>query len=298
MRAVVVINPVAGPGRRSVPACASLARSVLGARGYDVTLRVTTAPADAASFARDAVADGVDLVVAWGGDGTVNGVGAALAGTSVPLGIVPAGSGNGLARDLGLPRGAEAALEVAASGRGRRIDAGDVGGSLFFNVAGVGLDARIAARLAQAGARRGLAGYVAATLSELRRYEASTYTIDLAAPAGGAVERIERRALFIAFANSRQYGNGAQIAPQARLDDGALDVVVVEPRRPLQLLAQVPSFFRGTLRDGAGIVMRQAESFCVTADRPIAFHVDGEPRSGGATLEVRTCPAALCIRVR
>ncbi|HEX8030915.1 MAG TPA: diacylglycerol kinase family protein, partial [Vicinamibacterales bacterium] len=178
MRALVVINPIAGPGRtRPMSACVDLATRVLTAHHYDTEVRVTSGPTDAYRFASQAALDRVDLVAAWGGDGTINGAASAVAGTGIPLAIIPGGSGNGLARDLRIPFDAAAALTVAATGGVRSIDAGDLHGSLFFNVAGIGFDARIADRLARPGARRGLLGYVIATVGELRAYEPGMYSI-------------------------------------------------------------------------------------------------------------------------
>lgn len=296
MRATVVINPIAGPGRsRTLDACAALARESLGRAGFEVDVCITTAPDDAQRFATAAVAAGHQVVAAWGGDGTVNGVGAALAGTAVAMAIIPGGSGNGLARDLGVPLDAASALEVAGRGANRRIDAGELDGSLFFNVAGIGLDASIADRMAAPGARRGLLGYVIATLSELPRYRAREYAI--AFPAGEA-EPINSPALFVALANSRQYGNGAQIAPHALLDDGKLDIVVVRPLSLAGVVARVPAFFRGTLTADNKVLMRTAAAAAISSDREIGFHVDGEPRRGGQTIVLRTRPGVLSVRVK
>jgi diacylglycerol kinase (ATP) len=303
MRAVVIVNPIAGPGRRkTLDQCAALARSVLATHGYTAHVVVTESPTDASRFARDAIQFGANLVVAWGGDGTINGAGSALAGTSLPLGIVPGGSGNGLARDLGLPREPARALAIAATGRERAIDAGELHGSLFFNIAGIGLDAEIAAHLAQPGARRGLAGYVMATARELRTYEPEVYAIridgdDPRMTALSDDTTIEKRALLVALANSRQYGNGAQIAPRAELDDGAIDVVVVEARRFWAFVSRLPAFFRGTLEEAPDLLMRRATRLSISARRPIRFHVDGEPRSGPETLLLRVHPRALRVRV-
>jgi YegS/Rv2252/BmrU family lipid kinase len=299
MRCLVIINPIAGPGRRgSTEACAELARSILGSR-YAVEARVTDGPRDAHGFASAALSAGVDLVVAWGGDGTVNGAASALAGTDVPLAIVPAGSGNGLARDLSIPLEPRGALGVALTTGERSIDAGVLDGSMFFNVAGIGLDARIAQRLASAGHRRGLPGYVQATMAELRRPTADRYSIrDLRDPSGqsSGVDIGEQPVLFVALANSRQYGNGAQIAPSARLDDGAIEIVVVQEQPLWRILRQVPSFFRGTLREGPGLLMRRAASATILGVHPIRFHVDGEPRSGPNHLVLGTRPGALKVK--
>ena len=176
MKATVIVNPIAGPGRTAtIGACVDLVKSVLASHQCDADVRITTGPNDANRFATEAVAEKVDLVAAWGGDGTVNGAAAGVSGTGIPLAIVPGGSGNGLARDLSIPFDAVQALTIAATGRVRAIDAGDLHGSLFFNVAGIGLDARIAGRLATKGHRRGLMGYVLATVSVFRSYESCAY---------------------------------------------------------------------------------------------------------------------------
>jgi len=299
-RATVIINPIAGPGRsRTIDSCATLARSVLRARGFDADVRVTGGPDDAHRFAAEALRDGTDLVIAWGGDGTVNGAGAALAGSRTPLGIIGGGSGNGLARELGLPLDPAAALEVAATGATRAIDAGELNGSLFFNVAGIGLDACIAGRLAAANARRGLLGYVLATLAEMPAYKPSEYSVVMSdLDAADRWAPLRTHALFIAIANSRQYGQGAQIAPLASLDDGVMDIVVVKPQSLFRIASRLPAFFRGTLREDDTVLMRTASNVDITSTTPIRFHVDGEPREAATTLALRTRPRDLLIRVR
>jgi diacylglycerol kinase family enzyme len=178
-----------------------------------------------------------------------------------------------------------------ATGRERLIDAGRLDEALFFNVAGIGLDAEIARRLAAPHARRGLGGYVQATFAELPGYRARTYAIDV----GGTCT--ERRALFIAVANSRQYGNGAQIAPAALLDDGKLDLVVIDDQPAWRVLAQVPAFFHGTLGPRPGLSMEQVAGAVIRADGPIGFHVDGEPHAVERTVRVGIHPSALRVVV-
>jgi diacylglycerol kinase (ATP) len=301
MKALVVINPIAGPGRRkTIGACVDLAQTVFATHQFETDIRITSGPSDAYRFGCEGVQGGADVVVVWGGDGTVNGCASAVAGTGIPLAIIPGGSGNGLARDLLLPFNATQAFQVAAAGRVRQIDAGDLHGSLFFNVAGVGFDARIADRLAAPGARRGLLGYIQATIGELGSYEPGRYSIHNAFDVEGTAltpDIIDRPALFIALANSRQYGNGAQIAPQALLDDGMIEIVVVEPQSGFSIMRQVPSFFRGTLREGPGVLMRSAASMEIACSHPIRFHVDGEPREGPSSIQLRTRRHALSVKV-
>jgi diacylglycerol kinase (ATP) len=300
-RALVVINPIAGPGRtRTLGACVDVARSVLSAHNFEPDVRVTSGPEDAYRFSSEAAAANVDLVIAWGGDGTINGAACGVAGTGIPLAIIPGGSGNGLARDLVIPFNPTAALTVAARGATRTIDGGELHGSLFFNVAGVGFDARIADRLAQPGARRGLIGYIFATVGEMRGYEPGRYSIDEVYDVDGrslVADITDRPALFIAVANSRQYGNGAQIAPRALLDDGMMEIVVVEPQSGFSIMRQVPAFFRGTLKEGPGLVMRSAAAMEISCAHPIHFHVDGEPRKGPNRIALRTRRGILSIKV-
>jgi diacylglycerol kinase family enzyme len=202
------VNPAAGPRRVRV-AQRELARAerALAARGAEGTVRLTEGPGHAQELARAAVAARATLVCAWGGDGTVNEVARAVAGTGTALGIVPAGSGNGLARELGLPWDPVAALGVALGRRERVIDVGDVEGRLFVNLAGIGLDAHVAERFnARHRGRRGLWPYLAIGTREIFRYRARTYTLRV----GGETWREE--ALAIVCANARQYGRAPTTA--------------------------------------------------------------------------------------
>ena len=292
-RAVVVINPLSGRGRHhhQIDAHAQLACDILAQHNFEATVRPTTKAGDAHAFASEAAESGCGLVIAWGGDGTINETARALAHTAVPLGIVPAGSGNGLASDLGIPFDPRAALALAAAGPTMAIDAGQVNDCLFFNIAGVGIDAVIAARFAERGLRqRGFAAYLQLSSAELMRFRCQTYTLTLdGTPA-------EHRAMLVAIANGRQYGNRLLIAPGARLDDGLLEVVVVEQLSLLSIAWRLPSLFRGTLQPGRGVTMRAAKTIRIGSSAPIPFHVDGEPRVGGHELLIQTHPRALLVK--
>jgi len=253
---------------------------------------LTEAPGHAFALAQAAAAGRAALVCAWGGDGTVNEVARALVGTGTALGVVPAGSGNGLARELGLPWDPVQALGVALGRRERVIDVGDADGRLFVNVAGIGLDAEVAARFnARPGARRGLWPYVWMGAHELLRYRAREYTIRV----GGETWREE--ALVILCANGRQYGGGAVVAPTARLDDAQLDLVVVAPRAPLLALRDSLHLFRGTLDRAPGVRTARAPTIEVAGREPLLFHVDGEAVAGGPTIAIHIRPAVLRVRV-
>jgi YegS/Rv2252/BmrU family lipid kinase len=293
-RVAVIINPISGTGGRLNAARdrAELAASFMASQGVDGQVCITERPGHARELAMAALTQGVTSVVAWGGDGTVNEVGASLTFRDATLGVIPSGSGNGLARELRIPFEPKAALDVALNGREVRIDAGELDGRLFFNVAGIGLDARVAHRFAANGLqRRGLRRYAAITAHELFTYEPDCHTI----VTDGRMQRV--RTLLIAIANARQYGNGALIAPAARLDDGRLDVVVVSARPAWQALLQLPQVFMGRIGSVRGVTISTAVDIHVTSGHPVIYHVDGEPYVGAAAVAARPWPAALRVAV-
>jgi YegS/Rv2252/BmrU family lipid kinase len=293
-RVAVIINPISGTGDR--PAVAhqrrQLAEDVLRARQVDGCVRLTEYAGHAPRLVEAAVAEGVSLIVAWGGDGTINEVASALTFTDITLGIIPSGSGNGLARELRIPFDPASAFAVAFDGRDIVIDAGELDGHLFFNIAGLGLDARVAHEFATNGlVRRGFRRYVTIAVRELFAFTPDEHTILI----DGRV--IRTTALLIALANGRQYGNGARIAPHARIDDGRLDVVIVEHRSPVSALLQAPMLFAGRVAALPGVTMTTATDVEITSARSVVYHVDGEPFVGGASLKARAVPRALRVRV-
>jgi len=295
VKVAVIINPIAGAarGRRSPATDVERAWRLLKTHGADGDISLTERPGHATEVARDRVAGGCALIVAWGGDGTVNEVASALVNQDAALGIVPGGSGNGLARELGVPRDPEAALRLALTGRERTIDAGEIGGRLFFNLAGLGFDAVVARRFNEGG-RRGVARYAALTLRELWRYEGARYTVTC----DGERPPLEHRALMLVLANSRQYGAGALIAPDARVDDGRLDLVVIDTRHPVASLWNLPRLFTGSLGGVRGVLMRPVRHVAISSSAPIPLHVDGEHVTAGASLSARVLERVLRVRTR
>jgi YegS/Rv2252/BmrU family lipid kinase len=295
MKICLVINPVAGPAwrRRSAARMESWARGVVERHAAEASVAFTEGPGHGRVLAGQAVDAGADVVVAWGGDGTINEVASALVYSRGTLGIVPVGSGNGLARELGIPRGPDDALAVALSGATRVIDAGELNGRLFFNAAGVGFDAHVAEVFAScSGHRRGFTSYAAATIRELFRYQPSVYTIEAdGKPVGNT------RALLISVANTRQWGNGARIAPHAVMDDERLDLVAITARPPVLILAQIWRLFMGSIDTLSHVETRQIRSATIAAQPPAAAHVDGEPLGRPGRIEVRVRAGALRVRV-
>jgi YegS/Rv2252/BmrU family lipid kinase len=291
---VAIVNPLSGAGATPgvAEARVALVASRLAAAKLSGTVRLTERPFHAGEIARDAVASGARMVVAWGGDGTINEVGTALAGTGVALGIIPAGSGNGFASELGIPRVPDAAIDVALHGRARPIDAGEMAGRLFFNIAGIGFDAVIAEAFnARALGRRGMGPYVQIGLREAFRYQACAYRVRL------DDETFDSTALLIAFANGRQYGNNILLAPGAVMDDGRLEAMVIEDRHPLSRLWSGRHLAMGTADKAARIIARSIQSALIECDGEMLYHVDGEIGRARGSISVRVRPGLLMVKV-
>ena len=283
----VVINPVSGHRRREGAARGALAQRLLTSRGLDGTVELTTQAGDGRRLAAACVARGCDRVVAWGGDGTVNEVASALIGTRASLGIVPSGSGDGLARGLGLPRDDEAALAIALDRPERPIDVGRLGGRPFLNIGGVGFDARIAQTF-NARARRGGLGYMTGALSMVWSYSARTYRVRI------GDQELASEQFLIAFANGRQYGNGIVIAPDANLDDGWLDAVVVAGGSPLRQFWRARRLAWRPQHPAEGIVRARVQQATISAE-VLECHVDGETFEANGSVDVSIEPGALRI---
>jgi diacylglycerol kinase family enzyme len=215
-----------------------------------------------------------------------------LVHSDVPFAIVPAGSGNGLAREIRVPRDPARALERAVDAPARIIDAGRIGGRVFVNVAGLGVDARVAARFnAQRATGRGLITYALATITELRRGDPVRGTFR-----GDGGEPLVLEAAVVAIANSGQYGNGARIAPGAALDDGLLDVVVVGAAGLASTLWRARRLYTGTVLRDPTVVHRRIARATITCSAPILFHVDGDAVQGGVALDVDVLAGALLVK--
>jgi YegS/Rv2252/BmrU family lipid kinase len=289
---VIIINPISGGVRPALArARTDLARSIVDGDGEPARVFVTEGIGHARELANTAVSAGARRVLAWGGDGTINEVASALAFGEVPLGIIPAGSGNGLARELGVSRRPERAIAEALAAEPRLMDLGEVDGHLFANLAGIGFDAHIASRFA-ASRRRGFLGYVGITARALRSYSPLRYRIS------GGGEHQEVTAVLVTIANSAQFGNGALIAPGARVDDGELDLVVFEEQSRFKTLCAMPRLFNGTVASVPGCGITRIREVTIEADEPLTYHVDGEPVEGGTTLHARVHPGALRVAIK
>jgi YegS/Rv2252/BmrU family lipid kinase len=292
-RVVAVINPKSGAGLDPQAAVTrtTLVREALSRQRVTGSIHVTERGGHARELAAAAVANRAELVIVWGGDGTVNEVGSALVGTSTALGLVPAGSGNGLAASLGVPRDPVAALDRLLSVPSRAVDVGFLGDRPFFNIAGIGLDAHIAElfNLRERG-RRGKWPYVLIGVREGCRYKAQEYEVEL----DGESRRVS--ALLIAFANGREYGMGACISPSAQLDDGLLEATIVEDRSVLTRFVDARHLAMRSIGRASRVLVRQVQSASVATAGRLQYHLDGEPGSATGRVTVRIDPGALLVR--
>jgi diacylglycerol kinase (ATP) len=293
MSIVAIINPISGAGADAAAGARRIAlvRHELERRGLRAAIHVTERAGHARDLAAASAAAGAELVIAWGGDGTINEVGAGVLHSETAVGLVRAGSGNGLAGALGVPRDPRAALAAALDGPTRVIDAGTMAGRPFFNIAGVGFDARVAKHFnLRAAGRRGGWPYVVLGVREGWRYGAVDYRLHL----DGTPCSV--RALLIAFANGREYGLGARIAPGAELDDGLLDATIVEERSRLARFWHARHLVTNTAHLAPRVRTVRVTCASIDADGPMEFHVDGEPGLVEGRIEVRILPGALKVR--
>ena len=277
MKALFVVNRRSGARRR--PDAAAIIREHCG---FEYEIGECERKEDLDGIIGTALQKGAEAVFAVGGDGTVHEVAKRLIGTTIALGIIPAGSGNGLARHLGISMNLREAL--GAAHRTATIDTATVNGMPFIGTMGVGFDAWIADAFASSGVR-GLATYIRVGLAGFLHYRPEQYQIDING------ETLERKALLIAIANASQYGNNARIAPIASLQDGLLDLVVVERVS----LTAVPRLFGGTLHRASGITMRRGSNIEIRRPSPGPAHVDGEPVTLPEKLTIEIVPQSLRV---
>lgn len=291
MKVRAIVNPRAG-----VSPEAALRATEKGRPSWtDYEVETTREAGHATELARSAVEKDADLVIAVGGDGTVNEVARALMGSTAALGVVPVGSGNGLARALRLPLKPARALAAIETGVRRRIDVGRLNGGLFLNVAGTGFDAAVGAafqKAGRAGKRRGFLGYLKLSLTEVLGYRSQALVIE----ANG--EAIELRPFLVTFANGPQYGSGAVINPGAKLDDGTLEIVSFDDVRSLlDLVAAAPRLFLGGIHKTPRYRRLSTSRATVRAGAPLVIHRDGDPADAAERIEVELVPGALEIVV-
>jgi len=287
-----ILNPAAG--RKKDPSFfAELIDQFCHENKLDYILRETERPGQGRILAGEALKQGVQCVVAVGGDGTINEIAGALLHTQVPLGIIPKGSANGFAREFGIPLNPRKACEILLRSLDLAIDAGRINEEYFFSVAGLGFDARVgyAYNRAQKGGRRGRLPYFTAGIREFFSYEPGTMNL--------IIDGKERRLapFLIAIANSKQYGIGAKIAPRAVVNDGFFTLSIVHQAPWYEYLWHLSKVFTGNIDRAPFLETALAKEVKITSEKEVPYHVDGEIRVARGSLLAKIEPRALMLKV-
>ena len=233
---------------------------------------------------------GFDVVVAVGGDGTVNLVARALINTKAALAIIPSGSGNGLARYLGIPLEINKAIKALVSGKTITIDTCEVNDMKFISTCGVGFDAYVSARFAHS-VNRGFWSYARIIFQNFWKYKFEEYELLVNKTS------ISRKAFLITFANSNQFGNNAVIAPHADIQDGIMDIIIVKPFPFYKLFSMGIKLFNKTIHHSKYVETLQVQSVTLTRAKPGAVQYDGEPINMEEVLDVRIVPESLKVLI-
>ena len=285
MPLVVLVNPASGGGRtiRALPAV----EEELDKRRIVFRVERTRSGAHAVEEALRA-ADADEVPVVMSGDGLIGLVGGVLAGTGAPIGILPGGRGNDLARVLGIPSDPKGAVEVLAAGQTRQIDVGEANRQRFLGIASVGIDSDANRIANQTRLIKGNLVYALAAIRALTAWKPARFTVKV------GEQRLRFTGYSVAAANSKAFGGGMLLAPDARLDDGEFDIVMVGEMGKLRALSNLPKVFKGTHVNNEEVKIFRAPRLELSASRPFAVYADGEHLTDlPATL--RVLPQALRV---
>jgi diacylglycerol kinase (ATP) len=284
--ALFIVNKYSGGGYRPdvegriIEACTK--------SNVEGTIEFTQGRGHAIELAQNAVKQRTDFVFAVGGDGTVNEVAQGLLGSKVALGILPKGSGNGLARHLGIPMSFRKSLRILQNHREQMMDTILINGKLSVNVSGIGFDGHIASLFANKQ-KRGLAGYAKLVVREFLTFKSFEAEVNVNG------KTIQTDSFSIALANSSQFGNNAKVAPLASVFDRLIDVCFIKRVPTAQLVGFVGKMFTGNLAQSRFVEMVKTERLSIRLDQSMAFHIDGEAMPSSGSFEVAIQPASLRI---
>ncbi|MBW3544129.1 MAG: YegS/Rv2252/BmrU family lipid kinase [Bacteroidetes bacterium] len=282
------MNPMSGTRKKErVPA---MAEQYLDSSRYTHTFALTERPLHATELARAAAEAGAAAVVAVGGDGTVNEVAAGIMHSQTALGIIPFGSGNGLARHLGIPVDTKAALLQLNELHSMIIDGALANGRPFFCTAGMGFDAHIG-KLFAGRKQRGFGSYVRLSLQELYHYSPQTYTIEIDG------RQLKRQCFVVTLANAGQYGNNAYISPEADIQDGLMDLCLMRPFPALLAFPMGLKLFQRTLHQSEYVEILRGKHIKIISTKGDCMHLDGEFMDADGVLEVKVLPKCLKVLV-
>ncbi len=283
---LAVINPISGTSNKEfMPE--TIARCIDPDK-FDVVVRFTQHASHATLLTEEAIKEGFYGVIAVGGDGTINEVAAALRDSSTALGIIPCGSGNGLARHLGIPMNVEKALEIINLDNIEALDYCTANDRPFFCTCGVGFDAHVSQKFAEAR-KRGPLSYIQKTLVEYLKYRCKTYSIEM------NDRVVTEKAFVIACGNASQYGNNAFITPRASMHDGLIDVTVIHPFTPLDTAVLGVLLFTRHIDQDTNINTFRTSELTIHRPKPDVMHIDGEPIMMDADIHIKCHKAGIKI---
>lgn len=286
-KALFIINPVSGgKNKDGVPA---LINKHVDNTLIDHEVVFSTLETPITQISQQA-AKSFDIIVAVGGDGTVNETASAIAGTNKILGIIPFGSGNGLARFLQIPMDTVKAIQNINNARVESIDSGKLNDQWFFNMAGMGFDAHISEVFSH-GKTRGFGQYFKSSVQEISTYKAQSYHIEIDG------KPYDREAFMLSFANSSQYGNNAHVSPNASLHDGLIDVCIIKPFPVYRLPEMGLRMLTKTSESSKFVEIIRGKHVKVKRGGSDAVHLDGEPQIMGAEAEILIIPNSLKVIV-
>jgi YegS/Rv2252/BmrU family lipid kinase len=257
----------------------------------EILIKYTRKSGHGHKIARKYAAQNISFCIAVGGDGTVNEVASALVNTNTALGIIPAGSGNGLANHLGIPHSVNKALAVIARQKICTIDAGKINKNYFFCTCGVGFDARVGHEFSAIG-KRGLVGYVNSVFRQFFRYRPKKYIIKIDG------REFKTRAFLITVANAGQYGNNVYISPEARIDDGLLDICIMKPFPKPAIFPLGLKLIRRKIDRSPYLELIRGKKISLTGKKRKQYvHYDGEPAIIKGKIKIRIKPGTLKVIV-
>lgn len=281
-----IINPLSGvKGTRKLNFEETVAVT-LDLSKYTFSAEYTESGEHVIECSKQAASKGVDVIVAVGGDGTANRVITGMAGSNSIFALIPAGSGNGLARFLNIPLDVTKGIEMINAFNVRSIDTVDVNGHIFASIAGVGFDALVARKFAKAE-RRGFLTYFRIALQAYPGYRPRKYRMIIDG------EEVYRKALFVSFANSNQFGYNTVIAPEARIDDGFVDVCIVKKAPVLETPFILSQVWRNKIESSGYLEIIKAKEIILKRNKNKSINLDGEPVKVGNDLLIKVHPASL-----
>lgn len=285
MKLLAIINPISGTGKQK--GIDGVLKKYLNTDKFQLFIEYTQYAGNASEIAKDAILKQYDAVLAIGGDGTINEVASSLAGSDVAMGIIPCGSGNGLARHLGIPMSVAKAIDWLNKAEIISMDTVKANDKLFVNVAGVGFDAFISHEFDKMDSR-GLISYFKAVVNSFFTYSQKDFSVET------KDGKLELKGFLLSFANSSQFGNNAYIAPKASVLDGKINLILLKKPKWYQIPGVAIKTFTKRLESSSLFTQITGDEFRIKQDCTLG-HVDGEPTEFGQDIHIKVCPSSLKI---